>query len=139
MKGVERIEAPQQTEGSEGLLAIVVRDQSRSNGVHFVTDIFSNQQVAVIRHPAGHEIKRHRHQPYKREIHGTTEVLIVQRGLVDAAIYTSDGQMVCTVTLEAGDLIVLVSGGHEFFIVDTSDIIEVKQGPYDPTRDKVHF
>jgi len=41
--------------------------------------------------------------------------------------------------LETGDVILLVSGGHEFFMLEDTEMIEVKQGPYAGEDDKERF
>ena len=33
----------------------------------------------------------------------------------------------------------LSKGGHGFKVIDECEIVEVKQGPYDPLEDKVKF
>ena len=38
-----------------------------------------------------------------------------------------------------GDIILLASGGHGFKMIEDSEIIEVKQGPYAGELDKVRF
>jgi hypothetical protein len=41
--------------------------------------------------------------------------------------------------LHTGDTIILVSGGHGFEILDDTEMIEVKQGPYLGDNDKTRF
>lgn len=41
--------------------------------------------------------------------------------------------------LHAGDIILLVSGGHGFTVLDEVEMIEVKQGPYAGDNDKKRF
>jgi hypothetical protein len=41
--------------------------------------------------------------------------------------------------LEAGDVILLVSGGHGFEVIEEVEMIEVKQGPYLGEHDKTRF
>ncbi len=41
--------------------------------------------------------------------------------------------------LQAGDVILLVSGGHGFEVLEELDMIEVKQGPYAGEADKTRF
>ena len=38
-----------------------------------------------------------------------------------------------------GDVILLAFGGHGFEILEEAEIIEVKQGPYDESKDKTRF
>ena len=41
--------------------------------------------------------------------------------------------------LEAGDVILLISGGHGFVVLEDVQMIEVKQGPYSGDEDKTRF
>ena len=42
--------------------------------------------------------------------------------------------------LHAGDIILLLSGGHGFTILeDSTTIVEIKQGPYLDGKDKIKF
>ena len=41
--------------------------------------------------------------------------------------------------LESGDVILLAFGGHGFEMIEDSEIIEVKQGPYVGEADKTRF
>ena len=41
--------------------------------------------------------------------------------------------------LEAGDVILLATGGHGFEVLEEIEMIEVKQGPYTGDQDKTHF
>lgn len=121
-------------EGS--LLAIVVRKNFTPDSTQFVTQSVAVQQVGLIVYPAGEEIAAHYHPPAQRMIHGTPETLIIRSGLVDADIYDPDGQLIRTVRLEEGDVLILVAGGHGFRMSADSVILEVKQGPYLGADDK---
>jgi hypothetical protein len=41
--------------------------------------------------------------------------------------------------LLTGDVILLAGGGHGFEMLEETEIIEVKQGPYDGDKDKTRF
>lgn len=41
--------------------------------------------------------------------------------------------------LKAGDIILLVSGGHGFQVLEDVEMVEVKQGPYAGENDKKRF
>lgn len=121
------------------LLAIVVSSRFAEEGAHFVTPDDLQQQVAVMRRPQGHKILAHTHLSVARSIRGTHEVLIIQEGRIRADIFDNSRSFVTSEILVAGDIIVLVSGGHGFEILETSKFIEVKQGPYIEGRDKEIF
>ena len=41
--------------------------------------------------------------------------------------------------LGPGDVILLISGGHGFEVIEEIDMVEVKQGPYADDMDKTPF
>ena len=121
------------------LLAIILNSGGYGPGVHFVTPNELQQQVAVMKRPAGEKILAHTHLPVPRSVKGTQEVLIILKGSIRADIYDDNREFVQSETLTGGDVIVLVAGGHGFTIVDDCEFIEVKQGPYVPGKDKEVF
>jgi hypothetical protein len=53
--------------------------------------------------------------------------------------YSEDGQHLSSEILTAGDVVLLSRGGHGFEMLEESELIEVKQGPYDSDNDKIRF
>jgi hypothetical protein len=42
-------------------------------------------------------------------------------------------------TAKTKDIVILLTGGHGFKIVKNCKLIEVKQGPYNESKDKIRF
>ena len=42
-------------------------------------------------------------------------------------------------TIESGDVILLIKGGHGFEVLEDLEMFEVKQGPYAGDADKIKF
>jgi mannose-6-phosphate isomerase-like protein (cupin superfamily) len=120
-------------------LAIIVSHLFRERGVHFVTPGDLSQQVAYIRHPQGTVIKPHLHNRLSREVHYTQEVLLVRKGKLRADFYDTNKCYLESRILEAGDVILLIEGGHGFEALEELEMIEVKQGPYLGEHDKTCF
>jgi len=110
--------------------AIVVRWDYEPDGVQFVTSSENSLQVGVLKHPYGAVIKPHFHKSSPKEIKEIQEVLLIQRGKVVAKFYDEQNNEVAHVTLQAGDTVLLLAGGHGFEIIEDTKMIEVKQGPY---------
>ena len=109
-------------------------------GVTFFTPPEFTQQLGFMKHPAGHRIAPHTHNDVKREVIRTQEVLIIRKGRVKILLFTDDRKFLCDRILEAGDVILLASGGHGVDIIKDAEIIEVKQGPYvNEMVDKARF
>mgnify|MGYP001352384704 CR=1 FL=1 len=121
------------------LLAIIIPSDHQDAGVHFFTPPEFSQQLAYMRHPAGHVIDAHTHRPVSREVHLTQEVLFIRRGRLRVDFYTSETEYLESRTLTAGDVILLAAGGHGFEVLEEVEMVEVKQGPYAGDADKVRF
>jgi hypothetical protein len=120
-------------------VACIVRARLAPEQTTFVTPNDWGQQVGFIVYKAGSEIARHRHRPLERRITGTSEVLVVRRGCCEVDLFTESGTLVCTRRLHAGDVIVMVSGGHRFRMIDDTVLLEVKQGPYTGLDEKEYY
>jgi hypothetical protein len=121
---LEKIEA----EGK--LLALILRSQFEDPGVSFVTSWDNPFQLGVLKHHQGYKIKPHHHKDTTKTISSIQEALHIEYGEVKAAFYEADGREIGSAILNAGDTILLLSGGHGFEILKDSKIIEIKQGPY---------
>lgn len=121
------------------LLAIVIWNQFSKPGIHFFTPNELSQQLAYMRHPTGKVIEPHVHNPVTREVQYTQEVLFIKRGKLRVDFYNNQQQYLESRILEAGDAILLVTGGHGFEVLEEIEMIEVKQGPYVGEQDKTRF
>lgn len=120
-------------------LGLIVRSQFSSNGVDFLTPDTFGQQIAYMNRPSGEVIQAHIHEPISRQLIGTQEVLYVRSGRIRVDFYESDRTYVSSAVLGAGDLMLLNTGGHGFEVLEDTDMIEIKQGPFAEGRDKTRF
>jgi mannose-6-phosphate isomerase-like protein (cupin superfamily) len=123
----------------DNLLAIIVSRGFREPGIHFFTPDDLSQQLAYMRHPAGKVIDPHVHNPVPREVHYTQEVLFLKRGRLRIDFFDDEQAYLESRILEAGDVILLATGGHGFEALEEIEMIEVKQGPYAGEIDKTRF
>ena len=112
------------------IIAIVIPRDCPAEGARFITPLSYPFQVGVLTHPAGTTLKAHGHTKLRIETEIFQELLVIQKGSVDVDLYGLQHQFVCSVTLEAGDAILFVDGGHGVRIGTAARILEVKQGPY---------
>ena len=89
-----------------------------------------------MRHPAGHVIEAHAHNPVPRAVHFTREALFLRRGRLRVDFYMDTGEYFESRELGNGDVILLTAGGHGFEVLEEIEMIEVKQGPYGGDTDK---
>ena len=74
-----------------------------------------------------------------REVQFTKEVLFIKSGKVRVDFYDDDQNYLESRILHQGDVILLAFGGHGFEILEPTEMIEVKQGPYAGEADKTRF
>lgn len=121
------------------LLAMIIRDSYECEGVDFITPNAYSQQVAYMHHPAGKTIDAHVHNLVHRNVVMTQEVLFIKKGVLRVDFYDEYEDYLESRDLHAGDVILLVSGGHGFQVLEEVEMVEVKQGPYAGEEDKKRF
>jgi len=120
-------------------LAIIIRASYKNSGIEFFTEESDSQQLGFMTRQKGYVIVPHRHNIVERKVHLTQEVLFIKSGLVRCDFYDNNEVYLVSSVLKSGDVILLADGGHGFEILETAEIIEVKQGPYCGIEDKVRF
>ncbi len=120
-------------------LALIVRRNFHAEGIEFFTPGSYSQQLGYMNRPAGYVIAPHVHKPVTREVNFTKEVLFVKSGSVRVDFYSEQQHYLRSAILESGDVILLAFGGHGFEMLEPTEMIEVKQGPYAGDQDKVRF
>lgn len=121
------------------LYALIVSHRYDKPGISFFTSGDLSQQLAYMKHPAGKKIDAHIHKPVPREVHYTQETLLIKRGKLRVDFYDEQQDYFESRILEAGDVILLVQGGHGFEVLEELEMFEVKQGPYAGDQDKLRF
>ncbi len=119
--------------------AYIVRSRATCDRTRFLTPITLNLQLGMIAYKTGGAVAPHRHLPVERTKLGTMEAVLVRSGLCEVDIYDESQRRVATRTLDPGDLVLLVAGGHGFRMTQDTLLLEVKEGPYVEGGDKVVF
>ncbi|MFB0564471.1 MAG: hypothetical protein ACETWK_02180 [Candidatus Aminicenantaceae bacterium] len=120
-------------------LALIIRASFLPNETTFITPPEYKQQLGYVVYPAGSGIQRHLHRPLRRNITGTSEVLVIKQGRCEIDIYNVDQELVATRELYKGDIMLLVEGGHGFRMLEDTVFLEIKQGPYLGLDEKERF
>jgi mannose-6-phosphate isomerase-like protein (cupin superfamily) len=120
-------------------LALIIRRDFKKEGIEFFTPGTYSQQIGYMNRPAGYVIPPHVHNPVAREVQYTKEVLFIKSGRLRVDFYSESQEYLESTILQSGDVILLAYGGHGFEMLEPTEIIEVKQGPYAGDQDKTRF
>ena len=118
---------------------MIYSSEDLEEGINFVTDDEAILQLGAMKRVKGYVIEPHIHTPFERNIVGTNEVMYLQEGRVKVTFFTEEKKFLEDLILEKGQWIVFVKGGHGFEMLETSVLIEVKNGPYAHDMDKIRF
>lgn len=121
------------------LLALILPANFDKPGINFLTPDNLSQQLAYMRHASGKVIPPHTHNSVIREVQYTQEVLFIKKGKLRVDFYNQEQEYLESHILEAGDVLLLVTGGHGFEVLEEIEMIEVKQGPYVGEHDRTRF
>ena len=123
----------------ERLIALILRGSHEKQGIEFFTPDDFSQQLGYMNRPKGYLIPPHVHNSVPREVQFTKEVLFIKSGKVRVDFYNDDQNYLESRVLHQGDVILLAFGGHGFEMLEPTEMIEVKQGPYAGEVDKTRF
>lgn len=118
MQTLEAKELVQQIIYEDRVLALIISSDFSKPGIHFFTPNSFSQQLAYMKHPTGKTIQPHVHNPVRREVFYTQEVLLIKKGKLRVDFYTQEQQYLESRVLEAGDIILLIEGGHGFEVLE---------------------
>ena len=121
------------------ILGIIIKKEYSNTGIKFFSDENDSQQLGYMQRDKGYIIKPHRHNTIPREVTYTQEVLFIRSGALRVDFYDNNQVYFESRVLKTGDVILLANGGHGFEMLENSEIIEVKQGPYCGDNDKIRF
>lgn len=121
------------------VLCLIIRRDYFPETTTFLTSPEYKQQLGYVVYPAGGEIARHVHRPLERHIVGTSETIMVRKGHCLLDIYSDTKELVATRDLYEGDVMLMVSGGHGYRMVEDTVLLEIKTGPYTGVDEKELF
>ena len=122
------------------LFALIVRGKFRKkSGINFFTSKKATQQFGYMKHKKNHIIKPHNHNKRLTKILSTTEVILLLKGVLRVDFYDNKEEYLFSKIIKEKDIIMLVHGGHGFKVLKNVEMVEIKQGPYSLSSDKIKF
>ena len=128
-----------ETRNKKTLYALIIKKKRKftNKGVDFITEEKDLLQLGFLSHKKNHIIKSHIHLKKRRIVNYCTEVLLIEKGKVKIKFFDNkNSDIKKDKILNKGDIIILFEGGHGFTVLEKSEIIEIKQGPYVEGKDK---
>lgn len=118
-------------DGNQVLARHIPADTAWQSGLNFYSKNEEYIQVGVWGYGLGKRLQAHIHRQVGREVLRTQEAIFVRQGRIRATIYTDAAEEVAQLEVEAGDIVVLLGGGHGYEILeDRTEVLEIKNGPY---------
>ena len=92
-----------------------------------------------MKHAKNHVIKPHLHLKRLTKIFLTSEVIILKKGKLRVDFYDEKRKYLFSIYINKDEIIMLVHGGHGFKVMKDVEMLEIKQGPYVLSKDKIKF
>jgi cupin fold WbuC family metalloprotein len=113
------------------ILARHITESDINKGLTFFTEESDYLQVGAWRYEKGKRLLPHIHNLVRRESDRTQECVVVVKGCIRVTIYDEEGRFLERISVNAGEAVILLAGGHDYEIADNDSIVfEVKNGPY---------
>ncbi|UKT63333.1 hypothetical protein [Pedobacter mucosus] len=119
------------------VFAIIIRSEYKSEGIEFFTPTEFSQQLGYMNRKKGYVINAHKHRDSEVTISKLFETLVVKSGSTLVSFFDENDLYFQDTTINKGDVILFTGYGHQFEMLEDTEIIEVKQGPY--LDDKVYI
>ena len=118
---------------------MIIRENYHAQGITFITPDDFPHQLGYMNRDKDYVIVPHIHNRVPRTVDFTQETLIIKSGVVRVDFYNQEQKYLESRIVYKGDIILLAAGGHGFKMLQPSEIVEIKQGPYAGAMDKVRF
>ena len=139
---MERIEKDGLIEFSENgvAFAYLIAAHFSSPGVNFITDNQSEFQLGIMSRDETTPVLAHRHNLIDREVCKTSEFLNFRSGKALITLRSNEESEPLIFEVVKGDSVLFMGIGiHSVVFLEPTQLLEIKQGPYDPRLDKVYI
>ena len=112
------------------IYAEIIRSKIKSNKTRFFSDSKSSFQFGFVAHEKGYTENPHYHKKILRKIKDCQQVLFIQKGKVAIKFYNKKKQIIKKIIVKKGDSINIIQGFHSIKMLQNSQCLTVKQGPF---------
>ena len=116
--------------GSVLVLVLGTKDYIQQKDKRFFSASGDILQIGSLFFPRNSIVAPHIHQ-HKEHTADSMEVLLLFDGRMEADIYDEEHQLVESLKLKPGDILIQKRGGHGFRFPVKATLLEIKLGPYD--------
>lgn len=107
-------------------------------GLKFYTPQNLSHQIASMSYKKDHDIKPHIHfKNVRKDINITSEVLIILDGKIRVDFYFKTKKYAFSKVISKNHVLILTGQGHGFKVLKKIKMLEIKQGPYNKSKDKL--
>tara|TARA_A100001011_G_scaffold311805_1_gene329002 strand:+ start:198 stop:602 length:405 start_codon:yes stop_codon:yes gene_type:complete len=110
-----------------------------SHDINFFTTNKDPLQIGYMKRPKKHNVKKHFHNSFKREVFKTNEVIILKKGSFRIKFYTDENKFIKEIQINKDDILLIQNGAHELEMLSDCEFYEIKNGPYFSNKDKTHL
>lgn len=119
------------------LFAIIIRSDYKADGINFFTPNHFPQQLGYMNREKGYVIDSHKHPAVELKVTKSFETLIVKSGKVRVSLFDENDVLFNEVIICKNDVILFTGYGHGFEMLEDTELIEIKQGPYADDKNKL--
>ncbi len=114
---------------------VAVRIKKSKTGITPLSDSDQPLQVLIHSREKGSQTKAHLHKPTQRITQALQECLVILKGKIKIDFFTTEKKIFKSIQASKGEVIIFVSGGHAVHVLENSEIVEVKNGPFIEDRE----
>jgi len=119
-------------------LALIIKSGFQTKKNQFLTSKNNPLQLGILKFPKNYLVKPHYHRQIQKTTHKNQEFIYLVSGKIQVTFYHHQ-QKIQTTTLNSGDILLQLAGGHSFKMLKPSQLITIKQGPYKGTKKEKSF
>lgn len=137
---MSRLKSPIIIKKGDKIFAIAILNNHKYDNLKFYTKNQIDFQLATMLRPKDEVIKKHEHFKEPKKINSISKFMFIKSGKISINIFENikSKRPIKSIILNTGDCILVFYGAMSFKILKRTKIIEIKQGPYKPLKDKIY-